>query len=171
MNIVRDQFKLISCCWLESLDDFKGKMCEELIPLPDKWTILLTYLIPVFPENTQKNPKTYTYEPQIQSKLLNDNMRLQLSHAFFLFEVVSHQWKPTSLSNPYLLLRSSSPRLSRNNVFLPSSQPSLRSPYCLSPRPTWECRSTNILQCFAVYSKQHRAHLISHNPLLLLCVI
>ena len=91
MNIVRDQFKLISCCWLESPDDFKGKMWEELIPLPDKWTILLTYLIPFFPENTQKKPKTYTYKPQIQSKLLNDNMRVQLSHAFFLFEVVSHQ--------------------------------------------------------------------------------
>lgn len=64
MNIVRDQFKLISRCWLESLDDFKGKVLEELIPLPDKWTILLTYLIPFFPENMQKKPpKTYTYEP------------------------------------------------------------------------------------------------------------
>lgn len=52
-----------------------------------------------------------------------------------------------------------------------STWPGLRSLNHLPAPPKWEYRSANILQCFAVCNKQHRALLICNNPLLLLCVI
>lgn len=116
---------------------------------------------------SKRRRKKETAGSKIQSKWLCANMEIQLSCSFFPLTLKVASSRHCCLIFIFSRLP---PFEAREKKCLPR-QPSLRSGHCLSSYLKRECRSTNILQCFALYCKRHRAHLISHNPLLLLCVI
>ena len=147
--------------------NLKAYRGEKFIPLPDKWRNWPTQLILFSPlENGKKRQKEERTLPNPESKVnwLTTTQDSNCPMPFLSFPKL----RPINEYSQHccLILICSSEQCSRF-----PSEPSLRSPYQLPPHPKWECRSTNMLQCFAVYNKQHRAHLISNNPLLPLCVI
>lgn len=137
-------------CWFLNLDDVQEG--RNLTQLQDSRFSCSPNL--VLPFNQRSSSRS-----QIQSAFLNNVAKVPT----FLFpsspEGPSQQWILTLLLISHLDLPP--------EVFSPAGF----GPLSLSPLLKWDCHSANIPQCFAAFNKRHRAPLIPHNPLLLLCVI